>query len=60
MPLKDEIAMLKTSINITKQKLPHCNNKRERLLLEDRLSCLKMELKMAVKESQIKEMEVSQ
>lgn len=44
MPLKDEIEMLNMSISITKQKIPSCNNKRERLLLQDRLACLKAEL----------------
>ena len=58
MPLKDEIEMLNMSITVTKQKIPFCNNKRERLLLQDRLACLKAELKLAVKESQMEETEV--
>lgn len=57
MPLKDEIEMLNMSISITKQKIPSCNNKRERLLLQDRLACLKAELRLAVKERQKKESE---
>ncbi len=60
MPLKDEIEMLNMSITITKQKIPSCNSKRERLLLQDRLACLKTELKLAINERRKKEEEVPQ
>lgn len=57
MPLRDEIEMLNMSISVIKQKIPFCNNKRERLLLQDRLACLKTELRMAIKESQMEDEE---